>query len=128
MKTNGEREKFLKEINQMLAEASVTNEEIELRTGGELLESIISPQNVDFKNEDQGFERRGMSPAARKTISPQVASHRNLQQQTPTRGRLFWQHAQLYASDNAFADISDNTNIFYLYSNASKTSKNAYKL
>ena len=129
MKTNGEREKFLKEINQMLVEANVTNEEIELRTGDELLESIISPQNVGFRNEDQGFERRGMSSAVRKTISPQGPSHRNLQQQTPTRGRLFWQHAQLYASDNAlFADISDNANIFYLYSNASKTSKNAYKL
>ena len=50
----------------MLVEANVTNEEIELRTGDELLESIISPLNVGFKNEDQGFERRGMSPAVRK--------------------------------------------------------------
>ena len=50
----------------MLVEANVTNEEIELRTGDELLESIISPQNVGFRNEDQGFERRDMSSAVRK--------------------------------------------------------------
>ena len=50
----------------MLVEANVTNEEIEIITGDELLESIISPQNVGFKNEDHVFERRGMSPAVRK--------------------------------------------------------------
>ena len=33
----------------MLAEANVTTEEIELRTDSELLESILSPQNVDVK-------------------------------------------------------------------------------
>ena len=50
----------------MLVEANVTNEEIELRTDDELLESIISPLNVGLKNKDQDFERRGMSPAVRK--------------------------------------------------------------
>ena len=43
----------------MMAEANVTNKEIEFRTDGELLESIISPQNEDF-NIDQGSDRRGI--------------------------------------------------------------------
>ena len=33
---------FLKEINQILIEANATNEEIELRTDGELLEVFIT--------------------------------------------------------------------------------------
>ena len=106
------------------------NEEIELRTGDELLESIISPLNVGLKNKDQDFERRGMSPAVRKRYLHRglviaIYSNKHQQQEADYFGNM----PNCMRAIMPCSPISPIMPTYFISnSNASKTSKNAYKL